>query len=45
MHGRIKVKILSTALNRWKTVYILPNMLYANITLFKAYEIGFKICG
>ena len=43
MKDRQKLQVWSEEHQRWKTVYVLNQMLLANITLLKAYGIKFRL--
>jgi hypothetical protein len=43
MNGRIKLQIWSESLGRWRTVYVLPAGLTANVVLLRSYGIKFRV--
>lgn len=42
MDGRVKLQVLRND-GRWRTVWVKPDMLMANITLLKSYGIKFRV--
>lgn len=44
MKGRQKFRVWSEEKQRWRTCFVLPAMLMANMSLLKAYGIKFRVC-
>jgi hypothetical protein len=42
MHGRIKLRVWSDVLKRWKTVYVKPGMLLRVVAQLESYNIKVK---
>jgi hypothetical protein len=45
MNTRAKFQVWSESFKQWRTVYVLPGMLLANMALMRAYGIKFRVGG
>lgn len=44
MNGRIKFQVWSTDQHRWKSCYVLINMLHSNLLMMRAHGFKVRVC-